>query len=113
MAQENLNQAKEQLAASQKKAAEIREQGLIAAEQEKKLCIKQAEENALQLKQVQQNTIRFQQQKAIQQISEQIVSLAFQRVNQKLKTGSNAPFHFKVNNLKIDLFKRSLLASTK
>jgi hypothetical protein len=77
------------------------------------LCIKQAEENALQLKQVQENTIRFQQQKAIQQIAEQIVSLAFQRVNQKFTKGASttAPFHLKVNNLKADLFKRSVLTS--
>nr|AOC61398.1 CF0 subunit I of ATP synthase [Rhexinema sarcinoideum] len=114
MAQENLNQAKEQFAAAQKKAAEIREQGLVAAEQEKNLCLKQAEENAAQLKQVQENTIRFQQQKAIQQISQQIVSLAFQQVRQKIKSGSSALFfHPKVNNLKIELLKRSLVASSK
>jgi len=113
IAQENLNQAKEQLAAAQKKAAEIREQGFMAAEQEKKLCLKQAEENAAQLKQVQENTLRFQQQKAIQQISYQIVSLAFQQVRQKIKTGSTAlSFHSKINNYKIDLLKRSSVAAS-
>jgi F-type H+-transporting ATPase subunit b len=112
-AQENLNQAKEQLLAAQKKAAEIREQGLTAAEQEKKLCLKQAEETAVQLKKVQENTLRFQQQKAIQQISHQIVSLAFQQVRQKIKAGSSALFfHSKVNNSKIDLLKRSSVSAS-
>jgi F-type H+-transporting ATPase subunit b len=107
-AQEKLSQAKAQLAAAQKKATEIREQGLVAAEKEKKLCIKQAEEDAARLKQVQQDTIRFQQQKAIQQISQQIVSLALQQVRQKLKMGASAPFHVSINKSKIDLLKRSL-----
>lgn len=111
MAQENLNQAKKQLAAAQKKALEIREQGVIAAEQERKLGRQQAEENAKQLKQVQENTLGFQQQKAIQQISQQIVSLAFQQVRQKIKVGSKALFfHSKINNFKIELLKRSLVA---
>ena len=56
----DLLNAKAQLAAAQKKATEITEQGLIAAEQEKQFCIKQAEEDAARLKQVQQDTIRFQ-----------------------------------------------------
>lgn len=109
VAQENLNKAKEQLAAAQKKAVEIREQGFVAAELEKKFFLKQTEENAAQLKQVQENMIRFQQQKAIQQISQQMLSLAFQQVRQKIKTGSKALFfHSKVNDLKIELFESSL-----
>nr|YP_009367561.1 CF0 subunit I of ATP synthase [Pseudoneochloris marina]ARK14536.1 CF0 subunit I of ATP synthase [Pseudoneochloris marina] len=110
-AQEKLNQAKAQLELAQKKATEIREQGLIAAEQEKKLCIQQAEEDAARLKQGKQDTIRLQQQKAIQQISQQIVSLALQQVRDKLRTGANARFHISVNDFKSTLFKSSLLTS--
>lgn len=111
-AQEKLNQAKEQLQAAQKKAAEIREQGILSAELEKKLCIKQAEEDALRLKQVKQDTIRLQQQKAIQQITQQIVELALQKVRQKLQ--NNTPnFHVAVNNLKIALLSKSLFAPSK
>ena len=108
-AQEKLNQAKSQLAVAQKKAVEIREQGVIAAEQEKKLCIKQAEEDAARLKQVKQDTIRLQQQKAIQQISQQIVTLALEQVLTKFKTKGTPPFHISVNNFKSALFKSSLL----
>lgn len=109
-AQEKLNQAKADLAVAQKKATEIREQGIFAAEQEKKLCIKQAEENAARLKQAKQDSIRLQQQKAIQQISQQIVLRALKQVREKFKAGANTPFHISVNNLKIALLKSSLLA---
>ena len=112
-AQEKVTQAKAQLALAQKKAVEIREQGIVAAEQEQKLCIKQAEEDAARLKQVKQDTIRLQQQKAIHQISQQIVSLALENVRTKLKTGSNAKFHISVNNFKSALFKSSLLTKLK
>lgn len=113
-AQEKLNQAKEQLALAQEKAKSIREQGLLAADQEKKLCIKQAEEDANRLKQVKQDTIRLQQQKAIQQISQQIVSLALEQVRQKLKkSSSNQQFHSSVNMMKVTLLKSSLLKTAK
>ena len=113
-AQEKLSQAKEQLAIAQKKATEIREQSLVAAEQEKKLCIKQAEDDAIRLKQVKQDTIRLQQQKAIQQISHQIVSLALQQVRHKLeKLGDKPSFHNSVNMMKAALLKSSLLTTAK
>jgi F-type H+-transporting ATPase subunit b len=108
-AQEKLNEAKSQLAIAQKKAVEIQEQGAVAAEQETKLCIKQAEDDAVRLKQVKQDTIRLQQQKAIQQISQQIVSLALEKVRQKFKTGSDISFQISINTSKSDLFKRSSL----
>ena len=110
-AQEKLLQAKAQLSLAQKKATEIHEQGIAAAEQERKRCLKQAEEDAERQEKLKQDTIRLQQQKAIQQISQQIVSLALQQVRQKLKTGANSNFHILVNNLKIALLKNTIIGT--
>jgi len=112
LAQENLNQAKSQLAVAQKKAAEIISMGNDAAEQERALMKKQGSESATQLKTVQENTLRFMQQKAVQQISQQIVSRTIQQVREKFKKASTSAFQLEVNVLTAKLFKRSPLAST-
>lgn len=100
-----MNQAMAQLKAAEKKATEIREQGLVAAEREKKLCIEQAEEEAVRLNQVKQDTIRLQQQKAIQQISQQIVLLSLKQVREKLQVKMKSQaFHPWVNKVKINKY---------
>lgn len=113
LAQENLNQAKEQFLAAQTKATEIREMGNLAAAKEIQLCQKQAEEAMAQLKQVQETTLRFQQQKAIQQISYQIVTRTVQQVREKLKVNSTSSFQFQVNVVTASVLKSSGLASAK
>lgn len=100
--EEKMNQAKLQLASAEKKAMEIREQGSISAEREKKVCIEQATEETARLKQVKQDTIYLQQQKAIQHISQQIVSLSLKQVREKLKLKMKSrTFHPWVNKVKI------------
>ena len=103
-AQEKLNKAKTRLEAAKKKAAEIKEQGNITAEQEKKQCIFQTEQDTLRLQQVKQETIQFQQQKAISQVSQQVVSMALNKVREKLSNKLNSDFHSSVNNFNIVLF---------
>jgi F-type H+-transporting ATPase subunit b len=97
---EKRNLAKAQLEEAQKRAGEIKEQGILAAEQEKTLCIKQAVEDANRVVQGKQDTIRLQQQKAIEQISQQIVALAIEQVRGKLQTKANGRFHVSVNSVK-------------
>lgn len=100
--EEKMNQAKLQLETAEKKATEIKQQGLIAAEREKKLCIEQAEEETARLKQVKQNTINLQQQKAIEQISQQIVLLSLKQVKKKLQVKMKShTFHPWVNKVKV------------
>lgn len=103
-AQDKLEQARAQLKLAQKKAAEIREQGIVTAEQEKKQCIRQTAEDALRLEEIKQETIRFQQQKAISQVSQQVVSLALSQVREKLSSRLDSTFHSSVNNFNIVLF---------
>ena len=103
-AQEKLNKAKARLKAAKTKAAEIREQGNITAEQEKKQCILQTEQDTLRLEEVKQETIKFQQQKAISQVSQQVVSMALNKVREKLTNKLDSEFHSSVNNYNIVLF---------
>lgn len=103
-AQEKLNKTKTQLEFAKKKAAEIREQGIITAEQEKKQCISQTQQDASRLEEIKQETIQFQQQKAISQVSQQVVSLALNKVREKLNNRLNSSFHSSVNNFNIVLF---------
>jgi len=103
-AQEKLNQAKLQLELAQKKAIQIREQGITTAEQEKKQTLRQTKEDIARLHQIKQETIQFQQQKAINEVSRQVVSLALTQVKEKLKARVDSSFHASVNNFNIVLF---------
>nr|YP_009538406.1 CF0 subunit I of ATP synthase [Capsosiphon fulvescens]AWX64095.1 CF0 subunit I of ATP synthase [Capsosiphon fulvescens] len=109
---EKRNAALKQLEAAQKKALEIREQSRFQAEQEKNMCIKQAEEDSARILQGKTDTIRLQQQKVIEQISQQIVSHALDQVRDKLKTKADDRFHISVNTFKSALLKSALLKKT-
>ena len=103
-AQQKIAKAKSQLELAQKKAVEIRQQGNITAEKEKKQCIRQTEEDAKRLEENKQETLQLQQQKAINQVSQQVVSLALNQVREKLNKRLDASFHASVNNFNIVLF---------
>lgn len=101
--EDKVNQAKKQLTMAEQKAAEMREQGVVAAEREKKLCISQANQEAARLNTLKDDTLRLQQQKAIQQISQQIVALSLKQARTQLETRSESDtFQFWVNELKMD-----------
>lgn len=102
-AQEKLNQAQSQLELAKKKAIEIREQGLITAEQEKLQTLNQAEKDVLRLEELKNETIELQQQKALSQISQQVVTLALTKVREKLTKSLDDSFHSSVNNFNIVL----------
>ena len=102
-AQEKLNQAQAQLELAKKKATEIREQGIATAEQEKMQTIRQAEKDVARLEELKDETIKLQQQKALSQISQQVVSLALTKVREKLAKSLDDTFHSSVNNFNIVL----------
>jgi len=102
-AQEKLNQAQSQLELAKKKATEIREQGLVTAEQEKAQTIGQAEKDVLRLEELKEETIKLQQQKVVSQLSQQVVTLALTKVREKLKKSVDDAFHSSVNNFNIVL----------
>jgi F-type H+-transporting ATPase subunit b len=103
-AEEKLTKARAQLELAKKKAIEIREQGTLTAEQEKKQAIRQTQEDVSRLEEIKQETIRFQQQKAISQVSQKVVSLALTQVREKLSSRLDPTFHSSVNNFNIVLF---------
>jgi F-type H+-transporting ATPase subunit b len=105
-AQEKLAAARLQLEQAQAKAKEIRQQGTITAEQEKQLCIKQAEADMARLEDVKQQTLRLQQQRAMSQVSQQVIALALQKVREKLDAAANEAFHTSVNNSNIAFFTK-------
>lgn len=84
--EDRISQARTQLENAEKRAIEIREQGILSAEREKDLCISQADDEAVRLNQLKDDSIRLQQQKAIQQISRQIVALSVKQARQDLNT---------------------------
>lgn len=91
--EQRISNAKMQLEKAKKRASQIREQGSLTAEQEKNLCIEQAQMEATRLKQLKDDNIRLQQQKAIQNISQLIVTLSVKQAYEQLKgrmvTGRN------------------------
>nr|ASN77482.1 ATP synthase CF0 subunit I [Pedinophyceae sp. YPF-701] len=89
---------------AKKKAEEIQKQSLVTAEQEKNQILKQTEEDEKRLEQMKQETVRFQQQRAVQQVSEKVVSLALAQVRQRLTSRLDTNFHTSVNNFHIVLF---------
>lgn len=103
-AQEKLSKAKTRLETAKAKATEIRNQGQKTAQQEKNQCIDQTTQDVLRLETVKKETIQFQQQKTITQISQQVVSLAVNKVREKLTNKLNSDFHSSVNNFNIVLF---------
>ena len=103
--QDKMNKAIVQLENSKIKAIEIREQGIKTAQREKDLCIKQTDEETNRLKQKKQSAINLQQQKAIKQISQQIVILSLKQVRDQLKLKMKSKnFHLWVNKVKINKY---------
>jgi hypothetical protein len=60
-----------------------------------------------------ENKIQFVYSKAIEQISQQIVSLAIEQVRVKLQTKASARFHISVNSFKSALLQSSTTKSLK
>lgn len=111
-AQEKRELAVKQLEEAKTKALKIREQGIFAAEQEKKMCISKAEEDYARIIQGKEDIIRLQQQKAVEQISKQIISLAVETVQTKLETKANKPFQIQMNTFKSAFLEQSFLKKT-
>lgn len=62
-------------------------------------------EDIERLKKLKQDTIVFQQQKAIKQLSKQVITLALEQVYKKIENRYDRPFQISVNNFYISLFR--------
>ncbi|KAF8054362.1 atpF (chloroplast) [Scenedesmus sp. PABB004] len=103
-AQERLNVAKNQLELAKKKAAEIREEGVLRATQEINNCVSQHEERLSKLEEFKQETVQFYQQKAFKQAYMYVISRIMSRVKERLNKGLDATYHVVVNNFYVSRF---------
>lgn len=100
--EDRIQAANNQLKNAQKRAKEIRQQGIVNAEREKELCIVQAENEATRLNQLKDDSLRLKQQKAIQKISKQIVALSMKQAREYLEKKKTArSFQLWVNKVKL------------
>jgi F-type H+-transporting ATPase subunit b len=85
-ATQKLANAKEQLEMAKTKAAEIRAQGLVSAQQGSKTLLERAEEDIKRLEETKQSTIRVEEEKAMYQVCEQMSALALSKAVTQVKT---------------------------
>jgi F-type H+-transporting ATPase subunit b len=103
-AQERLSVAKNQLELAKKKAAEIREEGVLRATQEINNCVSQHEERLSKLEEFKQESVQFYQQKAFKQAYMYVISRIMSRVKERLTKGLDATYHVVVNNFYVSRF---------
>jgi F-type H+-transporting ATPase subunit b len=103
-AQQKLAAAKSQLEFAQKKAKEIREEGILKATQEINTCVSQHEERLSLLEEFKQETIQFYQQKAFKQAYTYVISRIMNIVKERLNSGLDATYHVVVNNFYVSRF---------
>jgi len=90
---------------AKQKAAEIRSQAVGLLAKEKEMYAKQFESETKRLETLKQETLLFQEQKAKFEISSQIIALAVNQVEEKIKTRLTARLHDSVNNFNIVLLR--------
>ena len=103
-AQAKLVEAQTQLNAAQEKATTIRQQGRTSADKEKAQFAAQTKEDTARLQTMKEETLVLQQQKAVGQVSQKVISLALAKVREKLKRRLDPTFHESVNNFGVVLF---------
>ena len=103
-AEERLAEVKNRLERSQQAAKDILAQGRETADQEKKRSVEETRNDIARLEQTKEEAIQLQQQKAIAQVSKQVVRLAFQQVKNKLSPPLDKTIHASVNDFNIVLF---------
>ena len=99
-----LQQAEQRAQEAQAKLGEARQQGQVTAEQEQRNYQNQTQEDSARLYELKDESIRLQQQKAVAQVSQKVISLALAKVREKLTQRLDATFHESVNNFNVVLF---------
>nr|YP_009238384.1 ATP synthase CF0 B subunit [Bracteacoccus aerius]AMO01262.1 ATP synthase CF0 B subunit [Bracteacoccus aerius] len=103
-AQEKLAQARNQLQLAQKKALQIREEGVLKATQEISNCVSQHEQRLSLLDDFKQETIQFYQQKAFKQAYMYVISRIMSNVKERLTKNLDSTYHVVVNNFYVSRF---------
>ena len=103
-AQEKLNQARTQLDAAKTKAQEIRQEGIVRANQEINNCIAQHEIRLARLQEFKQETVQQAEQKAFKQAYLYLIEKISKRVRERLNNGLDSTYHVVVNNFYVSRF---------
>ena len=103
-AKEKLEKAKTQLSLAQKKAQEIRQEGVLKVTQEVENVVSQHQERLSLLEGFKQETISFYQQKAFKQAYSYVIARILTRVKERLNTGLDSTYHVVVNNFYVSKF---------
>lgn len=104
-ATEKLNKAYTRLEQAKAKAEEIRVNGLAQMEIEKQELIKAADEDSKRLEDSKNATFRFEEQRAIEQVRQQVSRLALELALETLKTRLNRDLHVQMIDYHIGLLQ--------
>ena len=102
-AQQKLEEAKQKVQIAQTKAIEIREQGNKTAIQAAKTLFERTEDEIRRLEEGKQATLRFEEEKAMSQVRQQVVSLSIERAFNQLQTKMDASIQRKLIDTNINL----------
>ena len=105
-AREKLFQAKSQLEAAQKRAAEILEQGNSNADQEKNDSARKKQEEISRLTKNQEELVTVEEEKAFSQVYEKFVDRIIEKTRERLLTRLNPQTHTRVINSQIGLISK-------
>ena len=104
-ATDKLNQARTRLERAKIKADEIRVNGLSQIEREKGELVNAADEDSKRLEDSKNATIRFEEQRAIEQVRQQVSRLALERALEALNKRLNNELHSRVIDYHIGLLR--------
>lgn len=104
-ATDKLNQARTRLERAKVKADEIRVNGLSQMEREKQELIHVADEDSKRLEDSKNATIRFEEQRAIEQVRQQVSCLALERASEALNSRLNGELHSRMIDYHIGLLR--------
>jgi F-type H+-transporting ATPase subunit b len=104
-AQEKLFEAQKQFDLALDKANQIKNEAILKAENEIKEILKQTENEIKNFEKLKVENLALEKQKIVSEISQQVISLALQKVRDKFKNTLDGSFHSSVNNFNIFLLK--------
>ncbi|CAM6042427.1 unnamed protein product [Sphagnum compactum] len=102
---DKLGQARIRLQRAKVKADEIRVNGLSQMEREKQELIHVADEDSKRLEDSKNATIRFEEQRAIEQVRQQVSCLALERTSEALNSRLNGELHSRMIDYHIGLLR--------
>ncbi len=102
-AQQKLEEAKQKVQTAQTKAIEIREQGNKTAIQAAKTLFERTEDEIRRLEEGKQATLRFEEEKAMSQVRQQVVTLSIEKAFSQLRTKMDASIQRRLIDTNINL----------